>query len=92
MINTISTNIIEVFVLPRTSIDVEPHMYRVAHLYLKLFKTISAKNRKITHTWKTIGSLLLNYKILLVPFISSTFGHPRTGIAYFDDFTDNFYT
>lgn len=90
MVNSESTDIIEIAVLPWMSIDIQPHVYRVALMNIELLELVSAEDAEQASA--RILVFRLNHKFLGFPSVTSALRNTLLSRVLFDDYPLYFYS
>lgn len=90
MIHPEGTDIIEVAILPRASVDVQPYTHVITLMDIELLYLVSAKHPEETSAWILVFGL--NDKLLRLPRVASTTGNALFGRVFLDDNPLYFYS
>ena len=90
MVALIAVDVIEIAVLPRTSIDIKPEMHGVTLVNIELLQSVGTEHTEDTCT--RILILCLNDELLRLPSIARTLRNTLLSGIFLDNYSLYFYS
>ena len=90
MVNLVAVDVVEISVLPRARIDIQPYVDGVALMDVELRDAVSAKDAE--HAGTSLLVLGLDDKLLRLPSVAGCLGYALLSRVFLDDDTLNLYS